>query len=120
MIGKLAERTVRACNRTLQQLIEHPPLQVSTLTAGNGTEFHGYKALERRTGVAFYFAPAYHAWERGLNENTNGLIRQSLPQGASRVHLTQSMCEDIANRLNRRPRQCLNYQTPEQIYLNNL
>jgi IS30 family transposase len=52
---------------------------VKTITADNGSEFHGYKDIEAATGVTFYFATPHHSWERGTNENTNGLIRQYLP-----------------------------------------
>jgi IS30 family transposase len=56
------------------------PRRFKTITADNGTEFHDYAQLERTTGVAFYFATPHHSWERGTNENTNGLIRQYVPQ----------------------------------------
>ncbi len=86
------------------------------MTADNGTEFHAYSDIENETGVRFYFATPYHSWERGLNENTNGLIRQYLPKGKSMATLTQKQCDAIATRLNRRPRKLLGFKTPEQVY----
>ena len=76
------------------------------------------KKIEKLTGAKFYFANPYHSWERGLNENTNGLIRQYLPKGKSMKHITQVDCDKIALKLNRRPRKCLNMKTLEQVYVN--
>ena len=90
-----------------------------TITADNGTEFHGYAAIERATGTQFYFATPHHAWERGINENTNGLIRQYLPKGTSMARLTQHDCNTIARQLNRRPRKRLGFRTPEECYVSN-
>jgi transposase, IS30 family len=78
--------------------------RVRTITADNGSEMTGYPVIERATGAAFYFATPYHAWERGTNENTNGLLRQYLPKRHSMGHLTQWDFNRIARSLNRRPR----------------
>jgi IS30 family transposase len=86
-----------------------------TLTADNGTEFHSHLEIERKTGVRFYFATPYHSWERGTNENTNGLIRQYLPKRTSFAALTQRDCNAIAQRLNDRPRKRLGFATPTEI-----
>jgi IS30 family transposase len=86
------------------------------MTADNGTEFHGYKKIEALTGVVFYFAKPYHSWERGLNENTNGLIRQYLPKRNSMAQITQRDCNRIAEKLNTRPRKRLGYRTPRECY----
>lgn len=82
-----------------------------------GTEFHGYAALEQTVPARFYFATPHHAWERGTNENTNGLLRQYLPNGQSMAHLTQHDCQRIALKLNQRPRKRLGYRTPEECYV---
>jgi len=89
---------------------------VRTITADNGTEFHSYKAPERSVRTKFYFATPHHSWERGTNENTNGLIRQYLPKGVSMDHITQEDCDRIATKLNRRPRKRYNWHTPEDLY----
>jgi IS30 family transposase len=89
---------------------------VRTITVDNGTEFHGYAAIEQATRAEFYFATPHHAWERGTNENTNGLLRQYLPKGQSMAHLTQHECNRIAAKLNRWPRKRLGYRTPEECY----
>ena len=116
IIGKLRARTTAELNRRVIALIHREGRRVKTLTADNGTEFHAYKDIENHTGVSFYFANPYHSWERGLNENTNGLIRQYLPKGKSMARLTQKHCDAIATRLNRRPRKLLGFKTPEQVY----
>lgn len=116
MIGKLAERTITATNRRAVALIRTAPRRVHTITVDNGTEFHGYQAIEQQTTARFYFATPHHSWERGTNENTNGLIRQYLPKGQSMRALTQHACTTIARHLNRRPRKRLGYRTPEECY----
>ena len=115
-IGQLAVRTTRAVNRRATRLIRRQPHPVRTITADNGTEFHDYPAIERATPARFYFATPHHAWERGTNENTNGLIRQYLPKRQSMARLTQQACDRIAAKLNRRPRKRLGYRTPEECY----
>lgn len=116
MIGKLRARTTEEVNHRATALIHAQPRRVRTITADNGTEFHGYAAIEQATPARFYFATPHHAWERGTNENTNGLIRQYLPKRHSMAPLTQQACDRIAAMLNRRPRKRLGYRTPEECY----
>jgi len=115
-IGKLPARTVAHVTQRATHLIRRQPRAVRSVTADNGTEFHGYATIEQRTGARFYFATPHHAWERGTNENTNGLIRQYLPKGRSMKHLTQHDCNAIARQLNQRPRKRLGFRTPEECY----
>jgi IS30 family transposase len=116
-LGKLPRRTGADVNRRARRLIHAQPHPVRTITVDNGTEFHRYAALERVTAARFYFATPHHAWERGTNENTNGLLRQYLPKRQSMTHLTQYDCNRIAQKLNRRPRKRLGYRTPEECYV---
>jgi len=116
VLGKLQARTTAEVNPRATQLIRRQHRAVRTITADNGTEFHGYAAIEQATGTRFYFATPYHAWERGTNENTNGLIRQYLPKRQSMARLTQHDCNRIAKQLNTRPRKRLGYRTPEESY----
>lgn len=116
-VGKLLRRTGAHVNHRAHRLIRAQPRRVRTLTVDNGTEFHSYAALERRLPTRFYFATPHHAWERGTNENTNGLLRQYLPKGASMADLSQHDCNRIAAKLNRRPRKRLGYRTPEECYV---
>ena len=116
-IGKLNARTTQQLSRRTIHLIQRQPRPVRTVTADNGTEFHGYADIKRATDARFYFATPHHAWERGTNENTNGLIRQYLPKRQCMAPLTQYECNAIARKLNTRPRKRLGYKTPEECYL---
>lgn len=116
MIGKLADRSKLGMSMRLNFLIRRARKTFKTITSDNGTEFHNYKSVERAVGVKFYFATPYHSWERGTNENLNGLLRQYLPKRASMAGLTQRGCDAIARRLNNRPRKRLGYQTPEEVF----
>jgi transposase, IS30 family len=114
LIGKLKARTKEeATARTVKLIEQHRP-RFKTITADNGTEFHGYKDVELATDVKFYFATPHHSWERGTNENTNGLIRQYLPKRQSMKEVTQHQCHAIAEQLNTRPRKKLAYRTPRE------
>ena len=115
-IGKLKARTTAELNRGVIKIVNAEPRNVFSITADNGTEFHAYELIEDNTSALFFFATPYHSWERGLNENTNGLIRQYLPKGKSMAELSQRQCDDIATKLNRRPRKSLGFKTPEQCY----
>jgi IS30 family transposase len=92
------------------------PDKFKTIASDNGTEFHQYKVVEQATGCPYYFANPHHSWERGTNENTNGLIRQYLRKGTSMEGLTQQRCNNIAAKLNTRPRKRLGYKTPEECF----
>ncbi len=116
VLGQLNARTTAEVNRRATKLILRQQQTVKSITADNGTEFHGYSTIEEATGTRFYFATPYHSWERGTNENTNGLIRQYLPKRQSMAHLTQQQCNAIAQQLNQRPRKRLNFRTPEECY----
>jgi IS30 family transposase len=102
--------------RRATQLIQAQRRRVQTITVDNGTEFHDYAAIEQATAARCYFATPHHAWERGTNENTNGLIRQYLPKRHSMAQLTQHDCQRIADKLNRRPRKRFAFHTPEECY----
>ena len=117
VVGKLAAHTAAAFAARAIPLFRAQPRPVRTITADNGSEISGYRTIERATGTQFFFATPYHAWERGTNENTNGLIRQYLPKGQTMAHLTQRDCKRIARQLNQRPRKRLGYRTPEECYV---
>ena len=115
-MGKLQRHRAVDTAECCIELIRRRPDAFLTITADNGTEFHNYRDIESATGVEFYFATPYHSWERGTNENTNGLIRQYLPKGRSMAHITQADLDAIAAKLNSRPRKRLGYKTPEECY----
>jgi len=115
LIGKLTDRKMATTAERTKKLITKEEATFRTITSDNGTEFHAYKDVEKATGVTYYFANPYHSWERGTNENTNGLIRQYLPKRQSMAHLTQHQCNWIANELNTRPRKRHGFKTPREV-----
>lgn len=86
-----------------------------TITSDNGTEFAGHKLISRRLKTEFYFARPYHPWERGTNENTNGLLRQYLSSG-SKLKGKHNILSQAVSRINQRPRKCLGYKTAEEVF----
>jgi IS30 family transposase len=116
LIGKLSDRTAGSLSRRVASLIRRRGGPFETVTADNGTEFHDCKRIEEQTGATFYFARPDHSWERGSNENANGLVRQYLPKGASMAGLSQHQCNAIARRLNTRPRKRLGFRTPLECF----
>ena len=114
VIVKLPHRTVLAVNRAAIAVIQASGLPFKTITWDNGTEFHGYRALEEAAAVACYFAYPHHPWERGSNENLNGLLRQYFPKRRSLAKVRQADCDRVAAKLNNRPRKRYGFQTPAQ------
>lgn len=118
LIGKLKARTSEEAAKATLELINGHQGKVKTITADNGTEFHSYAQIEEKSAVKFYFATPHHSWERGTNENTNGLIRQYLPKRQSMAKLTQFQCDQIALKINLRPRKRLNFKNPYECFFN--
>ena len=88
----------------------------NTLTLDNGKEFAAHKGLSQELGIDIYFAHPYHSWERGLNEHTNGLIRQYLPKKVPFDTLTQKQLDKIVDKINNRPRKVLGCLTPYEAF----
>lgn len=116
LIGKLPDKSTESLNARVKLLLDRYAGDFKTITADNGTEFHQYKKIEEHSDATFYFANPHHSWERGTNENTNGLIRQYLPKSKSMFGITQQECNAIANKLNNRPRKRLDFKTPKEIF----
>jgi len=116
LIGKLNRATADQTHSCAVELLLPYRDAVKSITGDNGSEFHSYKLLEEVLGIPFYFATPHHAWERGTNENTNGLIRQYLPKGKSLMSVSQKDCDCIARKLNNRPREVLGYLTPLEVF----
>lgn len=93
---------------------------IKTITADNGKEFANHKAIADALDVDFYFARPYHSWERGANENLNGLIRQYIPKKSDFEQYTDQQVQEIENKLNARPRKRLNYESPKFVLEQNL
>jgi IS30 family transposase len=90
-------------------------LPLHTITSDNGKEFAKHQDVAKALGVSTYFATPYHSWQRGLNENTNGLIRQYWPKGTDFAQVTPEEVAKVERLLNQRPRKCLGYTTPKGV-----
>lgn len=95
-------------------------LTVHTLTSDNGREFSDHEQIAALLEADFYFCHPYSSWERGLNENTNGLIRQYFPKQTELAKITDKQIQEVEDKLNNRPRKTLGYQTPNEVYFKEL
>jgi len=116
LIHKVERKTADAVGTAIIQLLKPYKLKVHTLTSDNGKEFTDHEFIAEALETDFYFAHAYSSWERGTNENTNGLIRQYFPKGSDFTDITQADIDHVMSRLNSRPRKRLGYQTPSQVF----
>ena len=98
------------------QLLLPEKQHIKTITFDNGKEFAYHAKIKEALGVDNYFAHRYSLWERGLNENHNGLIRQYLPKGMALYTVTPEEIALIQDKLNNRPRKLLGYKTPNEVY----
>ena len=112
LIRKLAGKEAAPLASTAIEALLPYTDKIHTITADNGKEFARHKEIAKGLDAEFYFARPYHSWERGANENTNGLIRQYIPKGTDFSKLTDKMIEEIEWKLNNRPRKSLGYLTP--------
>ncbi|TAN63089.1 MAG: IS30 family transposase [Magnetospirillum sp.] len=112
----LADKTADGLNRRVSGLLKAMPAGWRrTLTLDNGSEFARFKTIEEATGISVFFADPYSAWQRGSNENTNGLLRQYFPKGCDfRAVSSRSLAKAVAA-INHRPRKCLGYRTPHEV-----
>ena len=116
LIGKVDRYTAKEVEKTIVSLMELLPRRSYTLTVDNGKEFAGHEQVAQTLRIRVYFADPYSAWQRGLNENTNGLIRQYVPKGSEIRTLTDKQIEHIMERLNNRPRKSLGFLTPNEVF----
>ncbi|WP_121667033.1 IS30 family transposase [Mesonia aquimarina] len=89
---------------------------IKTMTYDNGVEMAKHKEFTKQTGIKVYFADPYASWQRGTNENTNGLIRRYFPKGTDFNKVTAKQMKYIQDKLNNRPRKIINYKTPNEIF----
>lgn len=116
LAGKLPEKKARAVNLATKRLFAPLPKGLRrTLTLDNGKEFAGHDAMARQNGLKVYFADPYASWQRGTNENTNGLLRQYFPKGTDFTKVSHQELRSVAQEVNDRPRKRLGYQTPSEV-----
>lgn len=111
---KQAEEVAQA---VAASLLDMPADWVKTITFDNGTEFSKHERIAQELGVDIFFADPYSSWQRGTNENTNGLIRRYLPKKTDFRNVTDAQIEHIEKELNHRPRKILGYRTPHEVFL---
>ena len=116
LLAKVERRTEALVQAAMVRLLKPYADKVETITSDNGKEFAAHEAIAAEIGADFYFAHPYASWERGLNENSNGLVRQYFPKGRDFTSITDAEIEQVMERLNHRPRKTLGYQTPNQVF----
>ena len=116
LIGKVDRYTAEAVEQSIINLMDILPRRNYTLTVDNGKEFASHESVAQTLQIKVFFADPYSAWQRGLNENTNGLIRQYVPKGSDVRILTDEQVEYIMDRLNNRPRKALGFLTPNEVF----
>jgi IS30 family transposase len=116
VIGKASNRTAQEVTDVILRGLTPLAAQVQTLTYDNGKEFALHHKISKELDACGYFAHPYHSWERGLNENTNGLIRQYFPKGKDLSDVTEEEVQKVMDKLNNRPRKCLGFRTPNQVF----
>jgi len=120
LIGKVARKTAQAVSDTMIALLTPFTDCVHTMTTDNGKEFAQHERIAQTIDTEFYFAHPYRSWERGANENMNGLIRQFFPK---KMHFETITAKDVnfaMNSLNHRPRKCLDFKTPHEVFMKQL
>jgi IS30 family transposase len=117
LVMKKADALAKGAQKALGKI---PEALRKSLTLDNGTEFARHHDITAGLGINVYFARPYHSWERGLNEHTNGLLRQYFPKGIHLLNLTVKQLAKAVDRINNRPRKCLDYQTPAEAFAREL
>ena len=118
LIKKIDHRTAAATKSAIIQMLKPYKLKTLTITFDNGKEFTAHQDIARELDADMYFAHPYASWERGTNENTNGLLRQYFPKGSDFSKITDAQVQFAENRLNTRPRKCLGARTPAMVFFN--
>lgn len=116
LLKKLERATAEAVEQAMLELMLPLTNKVQTITSDNGREFANHQTISRKLQAGFYFAHPYHSWERGVNENTNGLVRQYFPKGSDFTDITDKEIALVMERLNNRPRKTLGFKTPSQLF----
>lgn len=113
-LAKVARNTAELVTHAL--ITQLQSLTVKSITSDNGREFAEHQQIGQNLKADFYFAHPYHSWERGVNENTNGLVRQYFPKKSDFSKITDRQIKQVVERLNNRPRKTLGYRTPNEVF----
>jgi IS30 family transposase len=118
LLRKVERKTAQAVADAVIELMKSLPVRTHTITADNGKEFGDHERIARDLRTDVYFAHPYSSWERATNENMNGLVRQYFPKKRSFATITEKEIEFVMERLNNRPRKCLAFKSPNQVFFN--
>ena len=118
LLGKVDRRTAQEVTDVVIALLTPFADRTHSLTSDNGREFAQHQEIAKRLDLGFYFAHPYSAWERGSNENMNGLLRQYFPKNRDVTTITNEQIHRAMYRLNTRPRKCLAFKTPFEVFFN--
>jgi transposase, IS30 family len=117
MVKKLPRKTAEWTRQAMIDLFEPLPLSLRrTLTLDNGCEFTRHSEFTKTLNMPVYFARPYHSWERGSNENGNGMIRRYFPKGTNFDHISEEQIQTVVNQINARPRKILGYRSADQVF----
>ena len=115
LAGRIASRNAGETREMMEQLLAGHT--VRSISLDNGTEFAEFRLLEQNVGAPVYFAEPHKPWQRGTNENTNGLLRFFFPKGSDFRALTQAQLDVVVDLLNDRPRKCLGWKSPREVFV---
>jgi len=118
LLRKVERKTAQDVADAVIELMKLLPVRTHTITAGNGLEFADNERIAKDLNTDVYFAHPYSSWERGTNENMNGLVRQYFPKKCNFTTITEAEIEFVMERLNNRPRKCLGFKSPNQVFFN--
>ncbi len=118
LLALMDRRSARAVRKQMCRQLSPYRDRLHTITSDRGKEFSDHAKIAKTLGITFYFAHPYAAWERGTNENTNGLLRQYFPKHTSFQGITQADLERVMDKLNHRPRKVLGFRTPFEVFFN--
>jgi IS30 family transposase len=114
LLSKLTDKSARATREVVSKRLKGLPAH--TLTLDNGPENRMWSEMEKETTASVYFAHPYHSWERGTNENTNGLVRRYFPKGTDFREVSEDEIAQVEYALNTRPRKRLGWRTPLEVW----
>ena len=115
LLGRVDKKTKEEVCSTSIRLPGSDEIPVHTITADNGKEFADHSCVAKALEAQFFFAKPYHSWQRGLNEHTNGLVREDFPKGTDFRKVSDEEVQKVQDRLNARPRKVLGYRTPTEV-----
>jgi IS30 family transposase len=115
-IQKVKNKKATVVKKALTKMLLPVKSHIKTITSDNGKEFAKHEFVAKQLNIDYYFCHPYSSWERGLNENTNGLIRQFFPKGSDFITITKTKVKKVQENLNNRPRKILGYKTPTEVF----